>query len=222
MSGDLQHYLPEASTGYILSWFQQNPVQLRITRSRTSKYGDYRGPVKKLPARISVNHNLGPYEFLITLVHEMAHHAVYDEHQRRQGAGLFTRRSPRPRPHGKEWKRKYRELMKPLLNESVFPPAILGPLALHLLNPQASAGASKELSVALQPHAPDDGAEFISELPENALFRIPGGRVFMKKEKIRTRYRCIRVDNRRIYLFSPAARVTRLEPPKPLQYKLEF
>jgi SprT protein len=41
--------------------------------ARSSKLGDYRPPQRGLPHRISVNHNLNQHEFLITLIHEMAH-----------------------------------------------------------------------------------------------------------------------------------------------------
>jgi hypothetical protein len=115
---DLHSFLPENSAGYILKWFQDNPVHLRISKARSSKFGDYRAPINHIPARISVNRNLNKFDFLITLVHEMAHHEVYTE---ASNSGFIVLPSTgeigrRPRPHGTEWKEHYRQLMSPSID----------------------------------------------------------------------------------------------------------
>ena len=141
---DIHPYVPENSTGYILDWFQSNPVHLRLSKSRSSKFGDYKVPVKNFPARISVNRNLNRFDFLITLVHEMGHHEVWIETSALvQGPG-FPRRKVRPRPHGKEWKNHYRRLMKPLMKESIFPEEVMLSLVRHFEDPCAS---SKSITI---------------------------------------------------------------------------
>jgi hypothetical protein len=210
MSGELQHFLPDSALLYVISWFLGNPVHLRISRSRTTKYGDYRMPGKGLPARISVNQNLNRYDFLITLVHEMAHHEVFSNPYKTNGFSLFSRKRTRPKPHGEEWKEMYRLLMRPVMNTEVFPQEIMENLVNYFNNPRAAAGTSHHLATVLNRYNVPDGKEFIEDLPADTLFQIPGGRIFMKKEKLRKRYRCISLANKRAYLFSPVARVSRV------------
>jgi hypothetical protein len=204
---ELHAFIPENSTGYILDWFQSNPVQFRISKTRSSKFGDYRPPVKKFPARISVNRNLNRFDFLITLVHEMAHHEVWTESSALVPGFGIHRRKRRPRPHGKEWKTHYRRLMEPLMKESIFPADVLHHLVSHFNNLCSSSKSNEHLVVALKKYDVPDDAVFIESLAYDAVFTLPAGRKFRKQEKLRKRYRCVCLDNGRIYLFSPMARV---------------
>ena len=204
---DLRPFIPENSADFIFGWFHSNPVQLRISRARSSKFGDYRAPVKNLPARISVNRNLNPFDFLITLVHEMAHHEVWKESTKPIPGFLFPKRKRRPLPHGKEWKSQYRRLMQPLMTESVFPSDVLHHLEQYFENPRSSSKSNGHLVVALRKFDVPDGTVFIESLPINTVFALPSGRIFRKGEKLRKRYRCVCLDNRKTYLFSPMVRV---------------
>jgi SprT protein len=204
---DLYVFIPENSAGYILDWFQLNLVHLRISKTRSSKFGDYRPPVKTFPARISVNRNLNKFDFLITLVHEMAHHEVWTEFFGLvPGFGIHQRKR-RPRPHGKEWKTHYRRLMEPLMKESIFPAEVLQQLFSHFNNLRSSSKSNEHLIFALKKYDVPDDAVFIESLEYDAVFTLPAGRKFRKREKLRKRYRCVCLDNGRIYLFSPMARV---------------
>ena len=204
---DLHPFLPENSAGYILKWFQDNPVHLRISKARSSKFGDYRPQINHMPARISVNRNMNKFDFLITLVHEMAHHEVYTEASIPDHGLIIHRRKQRPRPHGKEWKNHYQQLMRPLLTESIFPSEILKHLVNHFKNPGSSSKSNKFLVLELKNYDAPDDSVFIDSLPFDTIFSLPTGRKFRKKEKLRKRHRCISLDNGRIYLFSPMARV---------------
>ena len=55
-------FIPDQSVEYILHWFLENKVRLRISLNRSSKSGDYRPSRQHLPPRISINNNLNPYE----------------------------------------------------------------------------------------------------------------------------------------------------------------
>ena len=204
---ELQSHIPENSTGYILNWFQTTPVHFRISRARSSKFGDYRSPVKNRPARISVNRNLNRFDFLLTLVHEMAHHEVCAGSSARVSGIGFPRRKRRTGPHGTEWKNHYRTLMEPLMNDSVFPADILSPLVNYFENPHPSSKMDNLLVTALKKYDVPDGSVFIDLIPFNAEFSLPGGRRFRKREKLRKRFRCECLDNGKTYLFSPMARV---------------
>jgi hypothetical protein len=94
----LELHLPEKSIGFIIEWLISQKVQLKISNTRTTKLGDYRPPRPGAIPRISVNHNLNKYSFLITLVHEMAHHMVMEAMEVKQPFISF-RRKKRPKPH---------------------------------------------------------------------------------------------------------------------------
>ncbi|MDP1623334.1 MAG: hypothetical protein Q8M08_13460 [Bacteroidales bacterium] len=198
--------LPAASVDDIIAQITENPVSIKIVRQRTSKSGDFRAAHRNHPVRITVNGNLNPYAFLITLVHELAHHHVNLEHESKVKK-FSLRRKFRPLPHGKEWKEKFHLLMDPYLHTAVFPANILPVLVRYLENPKASSSADHQLSIVLKKYDPPDATLRLEELPMDAVFTLHGRRTFRKKEKIRTRYRCICLNTNRIYLVSAGAPV---------------
>jgi hypothetical protein len=204
---ELQSHIPENSIEYIVEWFRENDVHFRVSKARSSKFGDYRGPVNNRPARISVNRNLNPYDFLLTLVHEMAHHEVCRGSSGYVSGYRFSGRRNRTGPHGAKWKSRYCVLMEPLLNDTVFPDDLLSAVVNYFENPRSSAKMNNLLVAALKKYDVPDGSVYIDLIPFDAVFSLPGGRRFRKVEKLRKRYRCICLENRKTYLFSPMARV---------------
>ncbi len=199
-------HLPEAAVNNVVALILGNPLSLKVVRQRTSKSGDFRAPHTGNPGRITVNGNLNQYAFLITLIQELAHHHVFLDHE--QALKKFTlRRKSRPLPHGKEWKSKFRLLMQPYLIMAVFPPDLQPVLIQYLENPKASSSVDHKLSKALKLYDPPDLTLRLEELPFDAIFTLHGKRFFRKKEKVRTRYRCICMKTNRIYLVSPGAPV---------------
>lgn len=194
--------LPAGTADDLMEYWDEKPFHLKIVRHRHSKSGDFRPAHNGNPPRITVNGDLSPSAFLITLIHELAHHTV--------------QKKPRPRPHGIEWKSKFREMMQPFLISSVFPPEILIPLQKYMKNPLASTSADQNLSRALKNPEENNGQVHLENLPPDAVFRIHNGKTFRKKEKLRKRYRCICLQNQRIYLISPVA------PVVPLRQEKEF
>jgi len=151
-----------------------------------------------------VNSGLNRYEFLITLVHEMAHHEAWKEWNRG-----FSFRKRKPVPHGPLWKKHYRDLMAPLLNSSLFPPDLREILEEYFRNPRASSKTDLELVRTLKKYDAPDGYEFLETLPSGMVFILPDGRRFRKQEKLRKRYRCMNLANNRVYLFHPLVKVCR-------------
>ena len=191
----LKPYLPEQGLEQVMQWIDGRPVHMRITRGRTSKLGDYRPPQKDHIHRISVNGDLNPYEFLITLTHEIAHMAVWEQHGRRV------------RPHGKAWRYQYASMMAELLKRNIFPEGMKVTILKQVNNPRATSKTDTDLARALQEHNVDKDGHFLEDLPEGAVFRLQNGRRFQKQVKLRKWYRCISLDNRRPYRISPIARV---------------
>lgn len=195
----LLDYIPESAVKPVSDWFDQHHVVLRITRSRQSKLGDFRGGLKGMPSFISVNNNLNKYSFLITLLHEMAHADVHFAYMRRMA------------PHGKAWKLAYRKLASPYLTTEVFPEKVLKAYESYLLNPLASSMAYIPLVVALKEFDNASNDVMVSMLPIDSLFESSGGKVFRVLGKLRKRYRCYCLDNKKTYLFSPMAVIKPLE-----------
>ena len=75
---ELHKYLPQNAAPIIATWLEVAPIQIKVSRPRQSKLGDYAPATRDDPIhRISVNGNLNPYSFLVTLVHEFAHFTAY-------------------------------------------------------------------------------------------------------------------------------------------------
>lgn len=186
----LLEYLPEPAVPKILHWLVNWNVQLKISRSRNSKLGDYRPPIEYKFHRISVNYDLNKYHFLITLVHEFAHLKVWEKHQRNA------------RPHGIEWKNSFSGLMQEFMNSDVFPDDLLTVLKSYLINPTSSTSNSKLLSV-LRNYDENKNYLVLEDLPISSIFRTENGFVFQKMETLRKRIKCKRLDNNRLYLANP-------------------
>lgn len=176
-------------------WFERYPVQLRISKPRRTKLGDFRSESRKGPHRISVNSNLNPYSFLITLVHEFAHVITFSEHGHSAKA------------HGAEWKRNYRELLYPFLLSGVFPTELEIKVNSHISKAPAASCSDPELVKALHKFDEYNERTYLEELPSDSVFSLGGGRVFRKGEKLRKRFKCICLNNRRTYLIDPLAEV---------------
>lgn len=194
----LANYLPGDSEDIIIEWIISYRIHLKITRHRTTKLGDYRPPVKNHGHRISVNHNLNQYAFLITLVHEIAHLIVWEKHKNKV------------KPHGREWKQHFYELMQPFLKGGIFPDEMKKPLENYLGNSKASSVSDLELTRILKTFD-NNNTPVLENLPEGAVFKLPGGRSFRKMNKLRKRYRCICLENNRAYLINPLAEVVRID-----------
>jgi SprT protein len=190
----LADYIPEKAITLALKWLEKSNVQLRITKSRSSKLGDYRPPLLKKFHRISVNHDLNKFHFLITLVHEFAHLQNWEEFQRNV------------KPHGIEWKKAFRELMQPFLEDDIFP-SDLKPIVVHYLKNPNSSSMNTGLVKKLREYDKPLDYLTLEELPFKSCFSIYNGIVFEKLEKLKKRFKCRRIDNNRIYLVSPIIKV---------------
>jgi len=188
--------LPPDSSIQIAEWINHFKVELKISKSRQSKLGDYRPPHQGKPHRISINYNLNPYSFLITLIHEFAHLTCWNKHQFRV------------KPHGEEWKIEFKILMDPWIEKGIFPAEIKEGLIRYIHNPAASSCTDLRLMRVLNQYDFSKPNEFsLESLAPGTHFRIKDGRVFIKGEKLRKRYKCLEPKTRKLYLFNPLAKV---------------
>lgn len=198
LNASLKPFLPEASHVLVQRWLSRSPIFIKVTYSRVTKYGDYFQPTSAKPYhKISVNHNLNPYSFLITLTHEYAHLVCFAEF------------GNRVQPHGEEWQNHYRQLLRELIAAQVFPDDIAVEIVRMIHGTvHASASAEKKLQLALRNYdSPQEKETLLLHIPENALFRLHDEKVFRKGSKIRTRYKCLCVTNNRWYFVNETAPV---------------
>ncbi len=192
----LATYLPDGSFDDVVHYLQHYKVQLTITRERSSVLGDYRNSHADKNHRISVNGNLNKYAFLITLLHELAHLFTYERFGHKVQA------------HGIEWKNEFSKVLAQFLLKKVFPPDIHKTLLKTLQNPAASSCADISLLRVL--HLYDEkkaGVVLVEAIPLGGSFKIKGGRVFTKIEKMRKRIKCKEEATGKMYLFSPVYEV---------------
>ena len=187
--------MPPDAAPVIVRWIDYFQCEFKISRSRSTKHGDYRHPYEGRGHRISVNYNLNTYAFLVTTVHEFAHLLTWNEHKRKA------------KPHGTEWKANFKKMMRSFFDKNIFPPDVQKVIINYLENPSAASCSDLNLSRVLQKYDSAKHTVTVEKLPFNAQFRWNGDRVFRKEVRIRTRYRCIEIATGRVYLFNPLAQV---------------
>ncbi len=204
MPNTLEKYIPQAAVKTVFQLIQDNNIYLKIVNERVTRHGDYR----KIPNgqhQITVNSNLNSYRFLITLIHEIAHLEAFKHYGR-----LI-------KPHGKEWKHTFQQLMLPYLRPEVFPMQLLPYLAIHFKNPKASSDTDAKLSLALKQYDAPNDKNYIFEIPLGGKFRLYNGKIFKRGKKRIKRYECLEVATGKVYLFNPNAEVEFLRRQEPYE-----
>ena len=194
----LYKYIPKAAVETVNELLALHRVQLKVVKERVTRHGDYR-KLRNGQHQITVNSNLNSYRFLITLVHEIAHLIVFIEEGRRV------------RPHGKEWKYIFRQLMLPYIRPEIFPNDLLPLVALHFKNPRASSDTDVKLALALKRYDTANNKNYIFEIPFGGLFKLYNGKVFKRGNKRVKRYECLELKTGKLYLFNPNAEVEYLK-----------
>jgi SprT protein len=208
----LARYIPAPAVEICSRWIVQYNIHVRVTRSRASKFGDYR-PLREINGhQITVNHDLNPYAFLITFVHEVAHLLAEVKSKKRIS------------PHGKEWKSEFSRLLKYFLEQNIFPEDLVSALSSYTNNPAASSCSDHNLLRALRKHDKKETMEnvhHLEDLPLHTLFRMQSslsGLIFKKGSRIRTRFHCIEIKTQREYYVNPLAEVIIHEIPQDGQH----
>lgn len=194
----LSKYVPENSLELLMPLLKEDPIELKIKKPRRTKFGDYRIPKKGERHQISINNNLHPFAFLITLLHEIAH------------LKAFVHFGNRIKPHGKEWQSTFYNISKPFLDQNIFP----RDLAVILENSLKKGGASSctDLDLFRELQKFEDSSKFlVEELEEGSIFRADNNKTFKKGAKARKRYKCVCLDNGKEYMVHPLAKAELIE-----------
>jgi SprT protein len=187
MQNEVINYIPENATELVLELLNEYPHVLKIVNQRQTKHGDFR---KTIDGRyqITINNSLNQYQFLLTLVHEIAHLATHLKYKR-------------IKPHGIEWKISFQHLMLPFVRPEIFPMSILPYLANYLKNPKASTDTDVNLSLAMKQFNKKSDKSFIFEVPLNGVFTFKN-KTYIRQNKRRTRFECLELRSKRLYLFN--------------------
>jgi SprT protein len=184
----ISQHIPGPAQAYCFSLWLSSPFDLKLTRTRQTKVGDFTTRRHLKRPVITLNRDLNPYLFLIVYIHEVAHLYVHLKH------------GSRVDPHGDEWKNAFKHLMEPVMKNSVFPDKILQELVRHMANPKASSFADAELTRVLRSYDKNaDKYTALSDIPEGSIFLFQG-RYFKKGKLKRTRVLCGELKTRRNYL----------------------
>ncbi len=199
----LTDFLPDNSFDRVVHYIHHYRVHLTISKQRKSVLGDYRHSGWGGNHRISVNGNMNKYEFLITLLHELAHLLTYEQYKNKV------------EPHGKEWKNHYSLLLVDFVQQKIFPEDVEKALQKSIINPSATANGETELLLVLRKYdlVKKEGHHPIIEVPEGALFQTENGKVFRKGTKRRKRFECVEVKTGLRYTFSPITEVRIIPAP---------
>jgi hypothetical protein len=194
MNQNVTSYIPKAARDQVLQLLNDDHLQVVIKKARKTRHGDY---TKRSNGhhQITVNSNLNPYRFLVTLLHEIAHYEAY------KSFGVHVR------PHGKEWKLTFQRLALPFLNPEIFPAQTLPFLAHYFKNPKASSDSDILLSRSLKQFDPPNEKTYIYEIAEGTHFKTSNGKIFCMGKIRRTRFEAIELQSGRSYAFNPNAEV---------------
>ncbi len=199
MKSKLEHFIPPNSLNLVQSIIKNHHFHFKITKHRSSKFGDYRFDSRTNKHTITVNGTLNTYSFLITFLHEVAHLKVKLNYKSR---GI--------KPHGPEWKKEFAMLLKQSIELQCYPVDIENALLKYMKNPKASSANDQDLYQSLRRY--DDGAQqtLLKDIEEGGFF------LFRKKQyrkitKRRTRSLCEQLGTGRRYLISEIAEVDKLE-----------
>lgn len=201
----LARYVPLQSLDELANLMVQHGIHFKIRRGRLSKLGDFRPAQKDSPPIITVNGNLNVYAFLLVFYHELAHLLVWQK---------FGRKAL---PHSKIWKETFGFLLREAVAKGHFHQSINQAVYEYSFRVKASGLADAQLQRLLPMFDKEQATEhhdkvLLEDVPENAIFMAANGRLFRKAEKLRKRFRCQCLSNKRSYLFHPLAEVTMHKP----------
>lgn len=193
----LHQYLPQNSVDYCSELIMYYKMHLHIEVERKGRYGDYT-PHSGKGFRISVNHNLSKFEFLITFIHEMAHHTTYLKY------------GPRHDAHGVEWKDEFKIVMRPFFMMDIFPYDLKAILAKHMQNPKYSQSADVKLLEVLKKYdLRKANVITLSQLPDGTLFSMKKDSMVLRRiNKLRTYIACESLDGKWKYRVHAMAEVS--------------
>ncbi len=194
----LEPYLPPGATELAANWFDVPGLSVKLVNRGHNRMGSFLCKSNGLKV-ITLNIKQDIYNFLLTLAHEVAHLQVYQRYGRH------------PAPHGAEWKNTFRKLLVEAAQLPSLPPDIKYAMLTIADNPKSTHFAHQQAGrILLKYSNVKQGTTLLDDLPEGSRFLMPDGKVFVKGEKRRTRYKCNLNGTSRIFLIGGSVPVFRV------------
>jgi SprT protein len=199
----IQKFIPPAALSMALALLDARKPMLRITKPRKTKLGDFSPHGPRGTAQITVNGDLNPYQFLVTLIHEVAHLDAFKQYGRNH------------KPHGIEWQTIFSNLLVPfVVHPEIFPEDLAQVLRNHIAAPRASSCSDPVLYKALQRYNKQHpNKNTVESLPMGAQF-VLNRKLFEKGPRARLRYKCVEVTSGKFFMVHPLAEVIVYNPTK--------
>jgi len=178
----------------IQGWLRDEDFELIISRPRSTKLGDFRPPRPGKRAKITLNSNLRPYQFLTTLIHEIAHLKTWN---------AFGRSAA---PHGKEWKAIFGFMLKEMAAAHHWPQSYNQALLHHAERPKSAVGGDPLLQKTVLELDGQSDILLLEEIADGQAF-VFKGRKFRRIEKRRTRALVTEISTGRQYTIPLIAQV---------------
>jgi SprT protein len=192
----ISQYIPEKSIPLLKRVMANIDTELRVSKPRKSKLGDFRPLGTSGKSKISINDDLNEYSFLLTLLHELAHHLCWVKHH------------GKVKPHGEEWKIEFESILKPFVLSNVFPVDVSGATWNYLKNPKASSCSDENLYKTLRNYDfVKDDSIYVSDLVVGQHFEYVSKGFFEVLAKKRKRILCLSIESKKRYLFQPTVSV---------------
>jgi hypothetical protein len=188
----VSHHLPQCWNEPIARLLTQTPILVRVVGRRRTKHGDHRLIPSRACSIITVNAAGNPWQFVVTLLHEIAHAQV---------AQKFANSVA---PHGREWKHAFGTIL--CSHRDLFPPSLTDAVSDYARSPFSSTDKHLVLAKALRSFDAFDRRPTVGELGFGPAFSLDGSRVLIKQRLLRKRFLCQAEDGRR-FRVSPSARV---------------
>ena len=161
-------------------------ILLEYSDPRKTKLADWR--LRDGKQKITINYDLHPVQFFITLCHEIAHGITWNQYKRSVA------------PHGKEWKNNFRNVILPLLvghfgenNEKVIKDVMKNPKA---------AGIPSEIRAITNPNQ-----YTVDNIHMGVMFPFDG-KMLTKIYKKRTKWVCLEPSTGKQWIVSGAGLIT--------------
>jgi predicted SprT family Zn-dependent metalloprotease len=188
----LEKHLPQKAVNEAYRLLKKDEISLKIVPPRKTLQGSYRMQTAHRKHLITINNNLNPYAFLITLLHEIAHAHAWVNHK--------------AKGHQKEWKTCFQQLLNHFIQLDVFPADIQTALEKHVEKITYSDITDINLAKTLRQYdnntIVDEKTITLHEIPKNTVF-LHGRIIFRKGETLRKYISCKNLTNNRMYRCHP-------------------
>lgn len=185
---NIRDHVPEHCLNAVSLLLDIHPTLVRVVKARKSKHGDHRSSRCKRYSIVTVNFSGNAYQFLITLLHELAHAKTVATYGRTVS------------PHGSEWKHAFSDLLLNFLGCELFPAVLAPHVRHHAANPRYTTDADGGLQFALRAYDTLDRRPMLIDLVAGQTFILDGKGTLIKGERRKNFFRCVSSDGRLFYI----------------------